>query len=158
MSLHLIAARAKNNVIGAGLDIPWQAKGEQKLFRDITLGGTLIMGRKTFDSIGRPLPGRETIIVTRSSDFSQPGCHVVASLDDAIEVASNFDQKTFIAGGGEIYAQALPRVTEIHLTTIDVEPEGDIFFPEFNREDFELVEERHFETNLQYTYQHFRNK
>lgn len=156
MQIQLIAARANNSVIGAGPDIPWQAKGEQKLFRDITQGSTLIMGRKTFESIGRPLPGRETIIVTRSKSYHQEGCHTAENLDLAIEKAVSLGKAIFVAGGGEIYAQALPRATDIHLTTIDVNPEGDVFFPEFDKAEYELVEEQHYSTNLQYTYQHFR--
>ncbi len=156
MNISIIAARAKNNVIGAGPDIPWQAKGEQKLFKDITLGGTLIMGRKTFESIGRPLPGRETIIITRSDNYSQQNCHVASSIEEALEIATTLGKPVFIAGGGEIYAQAISRATDIHLTTIDVAPEGDVFFPEFAIDAFELVAEEHFSTNLEYTYQHFR--
>ena len=156
--LKLIAAQASNKVIGSGPDIPWQAKGEQKLFREITMNSTLIMGRKTFESIGRPLPGRETIIVTREVDYTHEGCHAAHDLDSAIDQASTLNQPIFIAGGGEIYAQAINKVNEIHLTTIEVAPEGDVFFPEFDEQDFELLDEQHFETNLKYTYRHYRRK
>lgn len=158
MVLQLIAARSKNQVIGNGPDIPWQAKGEQKLFRDITMGSTLIMGRKTFESIGRPLPGRETIIVTRDTNYRQGECQTAISLKAAIELANALGKPIFIAGGGEIYAQAMPLVDELHLTTIDVECEGDVFFPEFDAAGFELVSEKHFETNVKYVYQHFVKK
>ena len=156
MNIQLIAARAVNNVIGAGADIPWQAKGEQKLFRDITMGGTLIMGRKTFESIGKPLSGRVTIIVTRNAEYRAEGCEIAANLEAAIEKAQTHSKPIFIAGGGELYAQALPLADEVHLTTIDVEPNGDIFFPDIDIAKYELLSEQHFETNLKYTYQHLK--
>ncbi len=158
MKVQLIAARSKNQVIGNGPDIPWRAKGEQKLFRDITMGSTLIMGRKTFESIGKPLPGRETIIVTRDSVYRQAGCQTAMSVEAAIDKANEIGKPIFIAGGGEIYAQAMPMVQELHLTTIGVECEGDVFFPEFDADEFELIEEQQFETNLSYVYQHFVRK
>ena len=125
MTLALIAAQSKNHIIGNGPDIPWHAKGEQKLFRDITMGGTLIMGRKTFDSIGRPLPGRETIVVSRQAGLKIEGCHTSASLQEAVALAASFPGVCFIAGGGEIYRQAAEslELDEIHLTTIDLEVE-----------------------------------
>ena len=158
MALQLIAARATNNVIGAGPDIPWQAKGEQKLFRDITMGAVLIMGRKTFESIGKPLPGRTTIIVTRNADYKFPGCMIATSLEDAITLAEAEQLPVFIAGGGDLYAQALPLVDDIHLTTIDVEPQGDVYFPEVDFSTYTLVDEQQFETNVKYIYQHYRRK
>lgn len=158
MTIQLIAARAKNNVIGAGSSIPWQAKGEQKLFRDITMGGSLIMGRKTYESIGKPLSGRITIIVTRNSAYQAEGCLIAANLNEALKIADVENRPIFIAGGGDLYAQALPLADEVHLTTIEVEPIGDIFFPEIELTDYEILQEQHFETNLKYAYQHLRKK
>tara|TARA_R110002072_G_scaffold36524_3_gene107523 strand:+ start:10226 stop:10702 length:477 start_codon:yes stop_codon:yes gene_type:complete len=158
MKIQLIAARARNNVIGAGLDIPWKAKGEQKIFRDITMGGVLIMGRKTYESIGKPLPGRVTLIVTRNADYQADGCLVAANLAVALEKAELENKPTFIAGGGDLYAQALHLADELHLTTIEVEPKGDVFFPEINLADYEILLEQHFETNLEYTYQHLKRR
>jgi len=157
MKLALIAAQSLNHIIGSGLDIPWHAKGEQKLFKEITQGSTLIMGRKTFDSIGRPLPGRETIIVTRQQNYQIPGCHVARGLEAAVTLAMTLNKPCFIAGGGEIYSAALNtlQVDEIHLTTIQIEVEGDVYFPSFDREQFQVIEEKHFETNLAYVYQKF---
>lgn len=156
MIIQLIAARANNGVIGAGAHIPWRAKGEQKLFRDITSGGVLIMGRKTYESIGKPLPGRVTIIVSRNPIYSADGCKIAANLTDAIDMAQLEQRPIFIAGGGDLYNQALPIVDEIHLTTIDVEPEGDVYFPHIDHSDYELLHEEQFETNLKYTYQHLK--
>jgi dihydrofolate reductase len=151
--LYLIAARSENNVIGAGLEIPWQVKGEQRLFREITSGNTLIMGRKTFDSIGRALPNRDTVIVTRQSNASLPDCHRARSLANALDIARELRGDTFIAGGGEIYQQAIDLADGIHLTTIHTVAAGDVFFPEFDAGAFEVVEKRHYESNINYTYE-----
>jgi dihydrofolate reductase len=154
--LYLIAARAENNVIGRGSDIPWKVRGEQKLFREITLGNTLIMGRKTFDSIGKPLPGRDTVIITRRSCQSIQGCPTAGSLTEAAEIADSYRGDTFVAGGGEIYRQSINMAAGIHLTTIHAIVEGDIYFPDFNMADYTVVEQRHYESNINYTYQFLR--
>ena len=156
MSLKLIAARSLNNVIGNDSEIPWKAKGEQKLFKRITMDSTLIMGRKTFESIGRPLPGRSTIVISRNQDLVIPGCEVAGNLEKAIEAANLTNKPVFVAGGGEIYAQALPLATEVHLTTIQCEVDGNIFFPDFPVSEFKLLEEEMFNSNIDYLYQHFQ--
>ncbi len=155
MTVHIIAARSKNNVIGRGSEIPWRVKGEQKLFKEITMNGTLIMGRITFESIGKPLPGRTTIIVTRNPAYHQANCMVSTSLEDALEEAQLLDKPIYIAGGGEIYQQALGLADVVHLTTINAEIEGDVLFPSFPTPDFKLIEEKQFESNIDYTYQKF---
>ena len=155
MTIALIAAQATNRVIGQGHDIPWKVKGEQQIFKSITMGGTLIMGRKTYDSIGRPLPGRQTILVSRNQNLTVEGCMVCHSLEAALVSAQAIDAPIFIAGGGELYRQAIDRADEIHLTTIALEAEGDVFFPEVPPE-FRLTEEQHYSTNFDYTYQLFR--
>lgn len=135
MKIILIAAMAENRVIGRGNDIPWHIPGEQKRFKEITMGHTLVMGRKTYESIGKPLPGRKNIIITRQKKYSALGCIVVGSLPAAIAACTN-DQKVFIAGGGQVYEQAIPFADEIHLTILHRQVEGDIFFPEFSEKDF----------------------
>ncbi len=154
MTLALVAAQSLNRVIGNGPDIPWRVKGEQKLFKDITMGGTLIMGRKTFESIGRPLPGRETIIVTRNPGYQIDQCHTSQSLTAAIKMADTFERPVFVAGGGELYAQALPLADRLHLTVIQAEVDGDVFFPPVP-DDFKLVREQNFHSNIDYTYRYF---
>ena len=154
--LNIIAARSLNNVIGNDLDIPWHAKGEQKLFKEITRDSVLIMGRKTYESIGRPLPGRFTIIVTRNAGYSQANCEIAANLEDAIKLARAHDKPVFIAGGGQIYKQALPLASGVHLTTVQCEVEGNIHFPNFPTDQFTLVEEKSFQSNIDYVYQYFR--
>ena len=154
MKLALIAAQSENRVIGKGPDIPWKVKGEQTLFRDITLGGTLIMGRKTWEAIGRSLPGRETIIITRNAGYKADGCQVAGSLEQAMAMAASLGKPTFVAGGGEIYQQAMPHAECLHLTTIHTEVEGDAFFPELP-DDFELKSEQFHHSNINYTYRYY---
>jgi dihydrofolate reductase (trimethoprim resistance protein) len=150
----MVAAQSENQVIGRGLEIPWKVKGEQALFKKITINGTLIMGRKTFQSIGRPLPGRTTIVVSRDPDLTITGCETSTSLELAIARAAEINKPIFIAGGGELYRQALDIADEIHLTTIHTKVEGDVLFPEVPA-NFRLVEEKAFTSNINYTYRHF---
>jgi dihydrofolate reductase len=155
LSFEIIAARSLNNVIGNDSDIPWQAKGEQKLFKEITMNSVLIMGRKTFESIGRPLPGRKTIIITRNADYNQEGCEIASSLKEALSLASEHNRPVFVAGGGQIYQQALSSASGVHLTTVQCEVEGNIHFPEFPAADYKLVTEKYFKSNIDYQYQYF---
>ena len=133
--LTLVAAMGSNRVIGLDGDMPWHFSEDLKHFKRTTIGGVMIMGRKTFDSIGRPLPGRRSIVITRSADWSHDGVEVAHSLDEALTLAGS-DVAVFVVGGGEIYAQALPRATRLVLTEIDDEPEGDTFFPEWSRDEW----------------------
>ena len=156
--MFLIVARSENNVIGSGLEIPWRVKGEQRLFKEVTLGNTLIMGRKTFDSIGKSLPGRDTVIVTSQSDLKVPDCHIATSLEQGLEIANGLRGDVFIAGGGEIYRQTIDLADGIHLTTIHTLVDGDIYFPEFDRNQFEVFVSRHYESNMNYTYEFLLRK
>ena len=158
MSLELVVARSLNNVIGNNGDIPWKVRGEQKLFKEITMNSVLIMGRKTFESIGRPLPGRETIIVTRNAQYHQSDCTTASGLAKAIDIATQYEKAIFIIGGGEIYGQALPLATGVHITTVQCEVNGNIYFPVFPTNDFTLVNEKHFQSNIDYLYQHYKRR
>ncbi len=153
----VVAARSQNNVIGRGDEIPWRVKGEQKLFKELTLGGCLIMGRKTFESIGRPLPGRETIIVTRNPAFQFEGCTCVTDIPAALEFAQSRGVPTHIVGGGEIYRQAfeLNVADVLHLTTIQTEVDGDIYFPEIPDGVFSVVDHKQYHSNIDYLYERF---
>lgn len=137
MIISLIAAMSKNRVIGNGLEIPWKIKGEQKRFKDLTTDGVILMGRKTYDSIGRPLPNRRNIVVSKSINTIE-GCEVYSSLQEAIENIKDVNE-LFVIGGGTIYGQALPYTNKIYLTVIDNEYKGDVFFPEFEK-DFNLCD------------------
>ena len=157
-SYALIAAMSRNRVIGRGDDIPWVAKGEQALFKKITSGGTVIMGRKTFDSIGRPLPKRHNIVITRQPRGDADQLDFCGSVEAALELAATIARPTFVIGGGEIYARTINHASALHLTTIDIDVEGDVYFPTFDEAAFNLVDTQHFETNLKYSYRHYTAK
>lgn len=129
----LIAAVARNRVIGAGNALPWRLPEDLQRFKALTLGHPIIMGRKTWQSLGRPLPGRTNIVVSRSADFAAPGGSVVGSLQAAVAMAASAGAgEAFIIGGAEIYAQALPIAQRLQLTEIDREFAGDAYFPAFD--------------------------
>jgi dihydrofolate reductase len=127
--ISIIAAMARHRVIGAGGRIPWHLPEELKRFKRLTLGHHIVMGRKTWESIGRALPGRTSVIVTRQRGYRAPGARVVHSLDEAI-AACGSDEEIFVIGGAELYAQSLPRAGRLYLTTIDAEVPGDTLMPE----------------------------
>ncbi|MDO7867000.1 dihydrofolate reductase [Nocardioides jiangxiensis] len=133
MSKHvvMVAAVARNHVIGLDGDIPWSIPEDLKHFRAVTRGHTIIMGRKTFDSIGHPLPFRTNIVVTRDPEWSHDNVFTAGSLAEAVELAAGHTGDTVIMGGAQIYAQALPLATHQILTEVDLAPEGDTFYPEF---------------------------
>nr|AIA16836.1 Dihydrofolate reductase [uncultured bacterium] len=141
MKISAIVAMSKNRVIGRNNQLPWHLPEDLKRFKRITMGHPMIMGRKTFESIGRVLPGRESIIITRQKDYQVPGAVVVPSLKDAIEYCRNKSQtdEAFVIGGGEVFRDAMPLLNRIHLTLIDAEIEGDVFFPEISKELFREV-------------------
>jgi dihydrofolate reductase len=140
----MVAAVARNGVIGAGPDIPWRLPGEQALFKELTLGHTLVMGRTTYDSIGRPLPGRTTVVLTRSPSWSADGVLVAHDLPAALGLADTLDGDVMVAGGGEVYAAALPLADEQVLTEVDLSPDGDAFYPDFDAAEWlETAREHH---------------
>ncbi|TQJ17828.1 dihydrofolate reductase [Kribbella jejuensis] len=125
MTVILIAAVGQNGVIGRDNDLPWRIREDLQHFKQLTLGHTLVMGRKTYDSIGRPLPGRRTVVVTRQPDWSADGVEVVHTLEEALK----YDGTLYVAGGGEIYRQALPYADTLELTEVHQSPAGDVTFP-----------------------------
>jgi len=138
MNIILIAAMAKNRTIGKNNEIPWKIKGEQKMFKEITVGHVVIMGRKTFESIGRPLKDRRNIIITSQSDYSVSDCEIAHGIKSAIAMCSEYDQ-VFIIGGGNIYEQSLPIANKIYLTVLHREICGDAFFPKISLDDFKIT-------------------
>ena len=138
--LAMIVAVSRNGVIGRAGDLPWHIPEDLEHFKKTTLGHAIIMGRKTHESIGRALPKRRNIVVTRS-EATFDGCETAQSIDDAIAMARSTDPCPFVIGGASLYASALPIATEIHLTTLDREVDGDTFFPT-DLPDFEEVERR----------------
>ncbi len=130
--ISIISAMASNRAIGIRNTLPWQLPEDLKHFKALTMGHHIVMGRKTYDSIGKPLPGRDTVIVTRNADYAVPGCLAVNSLDTALTV-SHGDAEVFFVGGAELYRQALPIAHRIYLTEIQRVFDGDAFFPEFDK-------------------------
>ncbi|HUG69117.1 MAG TPA: dihydrofolate reductase [Pirellulaceae bacterium] len=139
MRVSLIVAMERSGVIGREGALPWHLSADLRRFKQLTMGHHIIMGRKTFESIGRLLPGRTSVVVTRMSDFMAPGAVVTHSLKDAIAAASN-DEEAFIIGGAEIYHQALALVDRIYLTEVAADIPGDTRFPEFNRTEWTVAE------------------
>lgn len=133
MHLSIIAAIANNNVIGNENQLIWHMPADLKHFKELTMGHTMIMGRKTFESIGAPLKGRTTIVLTRQKDYDARGCQVAAGLDEALTIVKD-EKEVFIAGGAQVYEQAiqLKRTRKIYLTRIFASFEGDAFFPEID--------------------------
>jgi dihydrofolate reductase len=144
MKLSLIAAIARNGVIGANNALPWRLPADLKRFKTLTLGHTLIMGRKTFESIGRVLPGRTIVVVSRGGFTAPEGVKVVATVEDALKAAAS-DSEAFVAGGAEIYRQTIDRADRLYLTHIDSDFEGDTRFPDFERGRFRVVQRERFE-------------
>ncbi len=135
----LIVARSRNNVIGKNGEIPWKIKGEQKQFKELTTGNVVIMGRRSYEEIGHPLPNRINIVVSRTKVFVGENLLTARSVEDALEIASGwFGKDVFIAGGTGIFKEAMPFVDKMYITEVDINIEdGDAFFPEFDPEDFE---------------------
>lgn len=143
MNISLIWAMAENRVIGRDNKLPWHLPNDLKYFKRLTTGKAVIMGRKTYDSIGKPLPNRTNIVITRDTAFSAEGIKVVHSLADAIEMAEaecliNGNDEVIIMGGAEIYKQALPQADRLYVTLVHAEVEGDAYFPEVDFSQFEL--------------------
>ena len=130
--LSIIVAMAKNRVIGANGVIPWRLPHELQLFKRVTMGHHIVMGRKTWESIGRLLPGRTTVIVTRQQDYAVAGAKVADSLASALAACAG-DSEVFVIGGGELYRLALPLAHRIYLTTVDADPVGDTLMPDFDK-------------------------
>ena len=126
--ISLIAARARNGVIGRDNQMPWKIPDEQAYFKRMTMGHPIVMGRRTWESIGRPLPGRRNIVVTRNGAYSANGAEVVGSLDGALLLIGDADE-VFVIGGGQLYAEAMPRASRLLLTEIDADFDGDTFMP-----------------------------
>jgi dihydrofolate reductase len=126
--ISLVVARARNGVIGRDGALPWKIPGELAHFKRVTLGHPIVMGRKTWESLGRPLPGRRNIVVTRNADYTAPGAEVVTSLPAALALCQGAAE-VFVIGGAELYAQALPLATRAIVTEIDADFDGDAHFP-----------------------------
>lgn len=140
LHLSILVAMAKNRVIGRNNRLPWHLPADLKHFKFLTMGQTIVMGRKTYESIGKPLPGRANVIITRQADYEVPGAMVVHSLEDALlicEETSTGHSENFIIGGEKLYRQALKICQRMYITEIQRNFDGDVFFPEFDRSEWE---------------------
>lgn len=139
--ISIVVAQAHNRVIGKKNDLPWYLPADLKHFKELTAGHTVIMGRKTFDSIyarlGGPLPNRKNIIITRDKNFTAKGAIITHSLKDALQAAT--DKEVFIIGGAQIFEQAMPYVERVHLTQVDAEITGDVYMPELHPEEWRQI-------------------
>ncbi len=155
MKVSLIVATDQQGLIGKENDLPWYLSADLCYFRKVTMGKPLIMGRNTHESIGRALPGRQNIIVTKKLDYKAEGCTVVHSIDQALQVASSADaDEVMVMGGASLYTQLLPKADRLYLTLVDTDLAGDTWFPEWQRDDwFQLSREDHSaDNNNEYPY------
>ncbi|MFC3094269.1 type 3 dihydrofolate reductase [Alteromonas sediminis] len=130
--LAMIAAMAHNRVIGANNDMPWHMPADLKHFKQVTLGKPVIMGRKTYESIGKALPGRQNIVITQQAEFTLPDAQVLNNIDDAVTLARQSDaEEIMIIGGGTLYQAMLPHADRLYLTFIDLDVSGDTYFPDY---------------------------
>ena len=157
--IHVVAA-AENQVIGKDDQLLWHLPNDLKFFKNLTWGFPVIMGRKTFESVNKPLPGRTNIVITRQIDWQRPGVDVVADLDEAIARAQSLQVKqAFVIGGGEVYRQSLDQVHEVYLTRVAVELDGDTWYPALDASSWELKSEEYFQRDgkhaYDYSFQHW---
>lgn len=151
--ISIIAIIGRNNQLGKDNKLLWNIPGDMVRFKKITTGHIVIMGRKTFESIGKALPDRRNIIITRNKDYEAKDYKIFSSLDKAIDYAkSRGNEEVFIIGGGEIYKQAMPFADKLYLTIVDDSPEADTFFPNYSKFDKIITEETHETDNLKYTF------
>ncbi|KAA3657367.1 MAG: dihydrofolate reductase [Calditrichaeota bacterium] len=139
MPISIIVAMARNRVIGRKNKLPWRLSDDLKLFNKHTMGHTIVMGRKTWQSIGRPLPGRQNVVLTRDQAFSAAGCDVVHSFDEIIAMNAP-DKEIFIIGGAAVYEEAFELASRLYLTQVDAEVEGDVYFPQLDLSQWREIE------------------
>lgn len=143
MLISIIVAMDRNRLIGAQGTMPWRLPADLRWFKKVTMGKPVVMGRKTYESIGKPLKGRRNVVLTRDRQYSAPGCVVVHSIEEAIHASEN-GEEVMIIGGAQLYRQFLPRSERIYLTRIEAAFEGDTYFPDFSEEQWQIVfDEQH---------------
>lgn len=156
----LIVAYTKNRVIGNRGKIPWKIKGEQRRFRELTTGNVVIMGRKSYEEIGHPLPNRFTVVVSNTASFEAENCTTASSLEQAVEKAKSLypEKHIYISGGAGLYGEAIALVEKMYVTEIDAETEGDTFFPAFNETLFSKEIDERVEGEIPFTYVTYTRK
>jgi len=153
MVISLVVAASENNVIGKNNKLLWTLPNDMKFFKNVTWAMPVIMGRKTFESLGKPLTGRTNIVITRQADWKKEGTIVVKSLDEAIKQAADTDAKeAFVIGGGEIYKEAIPIADRVYITRVHTTVEGDTSFPELEDKDWKLFSSMDFDADAKHAY------
>ncbi len=153
MTISLIVAAALNNAIGKEGGMPWQLPNDLRHFKNLTWGMPVVMGRKTFESLGKPLPGRKNIVISRQAGWNTAGAVVVKTIEDALFVAREADVKeVMVIGGGEIYKSLFDRAKRIYLTRVEAEPEADTFFPVIDPQQWHLMSQKNHEADEKNTY------
>jgi dihydrofolate reductase len=137
--ISLLVAMDKNQLIGKDNDLPWRLPADLAYFKRVTMGHPIIMGRKTYDSIGRPLPGRENIIVTRDTSYEAEGCKVIHSIEEIVKMNEQTDQELFVIGGAEIFKEILPHSDRLYITEINEVFDGDTYFPAFDKAEWKVI-------------------
>jgi dihydrofolate reductase len=153
MTISLVVAAAKNNIIGKDNQLVWVLPNDMKYFKNVTWGMPVVMGRKTFEALGKPLKGRKNIVITRQGDWKVENTVAVKNLDDAIFLVRNMNVKEMmVIGGGEIYRMAFEKAKRIYMTRVDAEPEGDTSFPEIDPGTWKLVHEKDYPADESHQY------
>ena len=150
--LSIIVAVSKNFCIGKDGQIPWRIKGEQRRFKELTTGNTVIMGRRSFEEIGHPLPNRRTVLVSGTYTWNDENCVTVDSFERALEVSDPLHNEVYVAGGAGIYKAALPYADRLYVTHVELEVDGDTFFPEFSDTEFKEVSREFVDGDIPYSY------
>lgn len=153
--ISLIAAMDRNGAIGKGNRIPWRLPADLAYFKKATLGHTVVMGRKTYESIGRPLPGRENIIITRNTGYKASGCRIFYSFDELLRFLEEKKEEVFVIGGAEIYRQFFPWADKLYITFINAEFNGDKYFPEIDPKKWALRSEAKGKTDEDNPYEYY---
>lgn len=155
MILSLLVAASENNVIGKDNQLPWHLPNDLKYFKNLTWGMPILMGRKTFDSIGKALPGRKSIVITRNQEWQHEGVDVVHSIEEAVKKAESYGAKEiFVIGGAEIFKTSLSAANRVYVTRIHHQFEGDVFFPEISEKEWQLKASRYCEADEKNHYNH----
>ena len=153
MTISLVVAASENNVIGKDNRLLWHLPNDMKFFKNTTWGMPVIMGRKTFESLGKPLTGRTNIVMTRDREWAAKGTTVTANMDEAMKAAAETDAKeVFVIGGGEIFKQVLPQANRVYLTRVHTKLEGDAFFPELPAKDWKLLSQLDFTADAKHAF------
>jgi len=157
-AISMIVARSRNHVIGKDNQMPWKISADLQFFKKVTMGYPIIMGRKTWESIGRPLPGRRNVVVSRNTNYSAIGAELVGSLDQALELLKEF-KRVFVIGGQQLFTQAFPRADELFITEIEIQVDGDTYFEIPDPNDWQEAERiLESEGDIQFAYVTLRRK